>query len=48
MERIAPSARLEEQIAELLSSGLGGDGEHLADWGGWALGWCCSGPSKKK
>ena len=31
--RIAPSARLEEQIAELLSSGLGEDGEHLAELG---------------
>jgi hypothetical protein len=27
--RIAPSARLEEQINELLSGGLGEDGEHL-------------------
>lgn len=33
MERIAPSARLEEQIAELLSSGLGEAGEHLAELG---------------
>ena len=33
MDRIAPSARLEAQIAELLSSGLGEDGEHLAELG---------------
>src|ERR687884_1659031 len=33
MERIAPSARLEAQIAELLSSGLSEDGEHLAELG---------------
>ena len=33
MERIAPSARLEAQIAELLSSGLDEDGEHLAELG---------------
>src|SRR6266702_1172118 len=31
--RIAPSARLEEQIAELLTSGLGANGEHLAEVG---------------
>src|SRR5438270_10761804 len=31
--RIAPSARLEQQIAEVLSSGLGDDGEHLAELG---------------
>src|ERR687884_2163383 len=31
--RIAPSARLEEQIAELLSNGLGEEGEHLAELG---------------
>jgi len=31
--RIAPSARLEEQIEQLLTSGLGGDGEHLAELG---------------
>src|SRR5438105_5530424 len=31
--RIAPSARLEEQISELLSGGLGEDGEHLAALG---------------
>src|SRR6185437_10265186 len=33
MERIAPSARLEAQIAELLSSGLSEEGEHLAELG---------------
>src|ERR671923_1916045 len=33
MDRVAPSARLEEQIAELLSSGLSEDGEHLAELG---------------
>jgi transposase-like protein len=33
MHRVAPSARLEEQIAELLSSGLSEDGEHLAELG---------------
>jgi putative transposase len=31
--RIAPSARLEDQISELLSGGLGEDGEHLAALG---------------
>jgi len=31
--RIAPSARLEEQINELLTGGLGEDGEHLAALG---------------
>ncbi len=31
--RIAPSARLEEQISELLIGGLGEDGEHLAALG---------------
>jgi putative transposase len=33
MERIAPSARLEAQLDELLSSGLSEDGEHLAESG---------------
>ena len=33
MDRIAPSAQLEAQIAELLSNGLGEDGEHLAELG---------------
>src|SRR5437763_8572586 len=33
MERIPPSARLEAQIDELLSSGLSEDGEHLAELG---------------
>src|SRR5919109_1250911 len=33
MERIAPSVRLEERITELLTSGLGEDGEHLAELG---------------
>ena len=33
MDRIAPSARLEAQIAEVLSSGLSEDGEHLAELG---------------
>ena len=33
MNRVAPSARLEERIAELLSSGLSEDGEHLAELG---------------
>src|SRR5919197_1075969 len=33
MDRVAPSARLEAQIAELLSSGLSEDGEHLAELG---------------
>jgi transposase-like protein len=33
MHRVAPSVRLEEQIAELLSSGLSEDGEHLAELG---------------
>jgi putative transposase len=31
--RIAPSARLEQQIEELLTDGLGKDGEHLAELG---------------
>src|SRR6266705_2593778 len=31
--RIAPSARLEQQIEELLTNGLGKDGEHLAELG---------------
>ena len=31
--RIAPSARLEQQIEELLTKGLGQDGEHLAELG---------------
>src|SRR5258708_34058462 len=31
--RIAPSVRLEQQIEELLTSGLGKDGEHLAELG---------------
>src|ERR1700716_527956 len=31
--RIAPSGRLEQQIEELLTSGLGKDGEHLAELG---------------
>jgi hypothetical protein len=31
MDRVAPSARLEERIAELLSSGLSEAGEHLAE-----------------
>jgi putative transposase len=33
MNRVAPSARLEEQITELLANGLGQDGEHLAELG---------------
>jgi hypothetical protein len=33
MDRVAPGARLEEQITELLSNGLGDDGEHLAELG---------------
>src|SRR5438874_4463853 len=33
MERIPPSARLEAQIDELLSSGLSENGEHLAELG---------------
>src|SRR5438105_13661606 len=33
MERIPPSAALEAQIDELLSSGLSEDGEHLAELG---------------
>lgn len=33
MQRIAPSVRLEEQIAEVLSSGLDQEGEHLAELG---------------
>lgn len=33
MDRVAPSARLEERIAELLSNGLSEDGEHLAELG---------------
>ena len=33
MERIAPSVQLEAQIDELLSGGLGDDGEHLAELG---------------
>jgi putative transposase len=33
MERIAPSARVEAQIAELLTNGLGADGEKLAELG---------------
>ena len=33
MDRVAPSARLEERIAELLSSGLSEEGEHLAELG---------------
>ena len=31
--RIAPSVQLEEQIEELLTRGLGKDGEHLAELG---------------
>jgi transposase-like protein len=33
MNRVAPSAYLEEQIAELLTNGLDEDGEHLAELG---------------
>src|SRR5215510_16406852 len=33
MQRIAPSARLEAQIAELLTQGLADDGERLAELG---------------
>lgn len=33
MERIAPSARLEAQIAELLTDGLAADGDKLAELG---------------
>lgn len=33
MDRVAPSARLEEQIAELLTQGLAEDGERLAEAG---------------
>jgi len=33
MDRIAPSARLEAQIAELLSDGLSADAEKLAELG---------------
>jgi transposase-like protein len=33
MDRVAPSARLEDRIAELLSSGLSEKGEHLAELG---------------
>jgi putative transposase len=33
MDRIAPSARLEAQITELLTSGLSDDGDHLAELG---------------
>src|SRR5262249_15479413 len=33
MNRVAPSARLEEQITELLANGLGPEGEHLAELG---------------
>ena len=33
MDRVAPSARLEAQIADLLSSGLSEEGEHLAELG---------------
>jgi hypothetical protein len=33
MERVAPSARLEAQIAELLNDGFGADGETLAELG---------------
>jgi transposase-like protein len=33
VNRVAPSARLEEQIAELLANGLGEEGEHLAELG---------------
>jgi hypothetical protein len=31
--KIAPSARLEQQIEELMTNGLGKDGEHLAELG---------------
>ncbi len=33
ISRIAPSVRLEEQIEELLTNGLGDKGEHLAELG---------------
>jgi putative transposase len=33
MQRVAPSVRLQEQIEELLMSGLGEHGEHLAELG---------------
>jgi hypothetical protein len=33
--RIAPSARLEQQIEELLTKGFGEAGEHLAELGDW-------------
>ncbi len=33
MDRIAPSARLEAQIAELLTQGLADDSERLAEVG---------------
>jgi putative transposase len=33
MNRVAPSVRLEERIAELLSSGLSEEGDHLAELG---------------
>jgi hypothetical protein len=48
MDRVAPSARLEEQIAELLSSGLGNDGEHLAELGRLGARLVLQRPLKKK
>ena len=41
--RIAPSARLEEQIEQLLTNGLGEGGERLAGYGDLASGRLSSG-----
>jgi hypothetical protein len=43
MDRMAPSARLEAQIAELLTQGWGPIVSDWPSWVGWVLGWCCSG-----
>ena len=48
MERIAPSARLEAQIEELLGDELAANGEKSAELGRWERGWCCSAPWKTK
>jgi len=47
--RIAPRARLEEQITELLTGGLGEDGASTwPRWIGWERAWCCSELWRKK
>jgi hypothetical protein len=46
-KRIAPSARLEAQIEELLRDELAANSEKPS-WVGWERGWCCSEPLKTK